>query len=261
MSQNPYAAYSNSDSLPEARTSVLAILSLVSALSCCLSFLAPFLGGFALLRISGSGGRRKGAGLAISGIIIGLIITVIEIFLIMGAVSMAQQAAGFFAPFAQKIIADDPTALRSAVSPTLKAQVTDAEWTRFKREVTAELGTLQPPAGNLFELFKQYGELGQLMNNNQRGGNMIPVPLFGDKGKGVLWVHLPQNARVQTPNANNGGTPTDGILAIAENFSVVLPSGKEVWLVPQTSLPTPGTNPLLPPPNPSEPTSPKPSGV
>jgi hypothetical protein len=233
MSQNPYAAYGNpNEPLPEARTSVLAILSLVTALSCCLSFLAPFLGGAAILRIGGSGGRRKGSGLAISGIIIGLVITALEVFFIVGAWSLANQATAVFTPISQKIIADDPSSLRNAVSPTLKTDITDAEWTRFKSEISAELGTLQPPPTSLLELFKQYGEVGKLMQNQQAGANAFPIPLVGDKGKGILLIHLPRNTRVKTTSASGPGSPAAAILAEAENFSVILPSGAEVWLVP-----------------------------
>lgn len=264
MSQNPYATYGNTtDTAPEARTSVLAIMSLVTALSCCLSFLAPILGGIAILRISGSGGKRKGSGLAIAGIIIGLVVLAIEIFFIIGAWSLANQATAIFTPISQKIIADDPSSLRNAVSPTLQAEITDADWARFKGDIAAELGTLKPPATSLIELFKQYGEVGQMMNN-QQGSNAMPIPLIGDKGKGVLMVHMPRNSRVRTPNAGSGGSPASEIMAIADNFSVLLPSGTETWLVPPDrsglKLPTPKpTTPKLDAPKPAE--SPRPSGV
>jgi hypothetical protein len=265
MSQNPYANYGDvSGDQGEGRTSVLAIMSLVASLSCCLSFLGPILGGIALLRISGSGGRRKGAGLAISGIIIGLAITALEVAFVVGAISMAQQGAAFMAPFSERIIAADPTALRDSVSPTLKAQITDADWARFKKEVTDELGTLQPPAQNIIELIGQYKEVGQIMGNQGNGNNnQIPVPLVGDKAKGVLMVHMPmRGARVRPPSAGGKGTPAAEVLMQAENFSVLLPSGKEVWLVPPErlqSLPPAPTPPSQPAP-PAE-GEPQPNGV
>ena len=84
MTQHPYAeSTAGADVFPEAeRTSVMAILSLVCSLICCipgLGILGSLLGVFALIGIGGSRGRVGGKGLAISGIIIGILMTVIWI--------------------------------------------------------------------------------------------------------------------------------------------------------------------------------------
>lgn len=261
MSQNPYATSSNiSDPVSQPRTSVMAILSLVSSLICCipgLGAIAAILGGIALLRISGSNGRRTGVGLAIAGIVIGLIVSLIWVFAALGAVSVLDKAGKLFVPIIQTVSTDDPAAMRAAVSPTLNTAITDADWKRFKAAIDDELGTINYKNVSAFELIKQYGEVGKLMQS-QQGTNAIPIPLLGDKGKGVLLVHMPRGGTVHTPGPNGQGSPASEILAIATNFSVLLPSGKEVWLVPQDRIATPAPTPALPP---APPAAPKPDGV
>lgn len=261
MSQNPYATFGTTEAAPQARTSVMAILSLVSSLICCipgLGAIAAILGGVALLRISGSNGRRTGVGLAIAGIIIGLIVSLIWIFAAIGAKSVLDKAGQLFTPIVQTVATEDSAAIRAAVSPTLSTAITDADWKRFKGAITDELGTINYKNVNAFELIRQYGEVGKLMQN-QQGTNAIPIPLFGDKGKGVLLVHMPRgNTTINTPGPNGQGSPASEILAIATNFSVLLPSGKEIWLVPEDRLPAPGATPALPP---AAPDAPKPNGV
>lgn len=231
MSQNPYATYGMPDESVPARTSVLAILSLVSSLICCipgLGALGAVLGGLSLIRIGSSNGRRTGKGLAITGIVIGLIVSILWVFIFIGASATMAQAAKIFQPMVQAATAPDAATLRAKVSPTLANVLTDADFANFKAKIDAEIGAVQPPPTGMIAFFKQYGEVGQLMQNQQPGQNAMPIPLIGDKGKGVLWVHMPRGGNVQV---RPGTTPGDEMLGIAINFSVLLPSGEEVFLV------------------------------
>jgi hypothetical protein len=268
MSQNPYAAYNEpTDSVAQARTSVAAILSLVCSLICCipgLGAVAAVLGGVALLRISGSNGRRSGVGLAIAGIVIGLLVTMGWGFFAIGAMSVYEKAGKFFMPMIQTVASDDPAKMRAAVSPALAATATDADWKRFRDAIKGELGDVSTKNVNLIQIFKGYGEVGQLMQNKGNNDNAIPLPLVGDKGKGVLLVHLPRNTTVRTPGANGPGSAGDEVLSMCVNFSVILPSGKEEWLVPKDQMPgSPRANPpaLPAPTQPAPPDNPKPSGA
>lgn len=268
MSQNPYAAYNEpTDTLTQTRTSVLAILSLVCSLICCipgLGAIAAVLGGVALLRISGSNGRRSGVGLAIAGIVIGLIVTMLWGFFAIGAMSVYEKAGKFFTPMIRTVAQDDPAKMRAAVSPALGAAASDADWKRFRDAIKDELGDVSAKNVNMIQIFKGYSEVGQLMQNKSNNDNAIPLPLVGDKGKGVLLVHLPRNTTVRTPGPNGQGSAGDEVLSMCINFSVIFPSGKEAWLVPQDRMPSsPQVNPpALPAPNaPKPPESPRPEGV
>ncbi|MBY0309320.1 MAG: DUF4190 domain-containing protein [Phycisphaerales bacterium] len=254
MSQNPYATYGEPDLGTQARTSVLAILSLVCSLICCipgLGALAAVLGGVALIRISGSNGRRSGVGLAIAGIIIGLVVTVIWGAVAVGAVTVLDKAGRLFTPIIQTVASDDASRMRAAVSPALAAAATDDDWKRFRAAISSELGDVNPTGTNAVQLIKQYSEVGRLMQGKQGSTNAFPIPLIGDKGKGILMVHLPRNTHVSTPGPNGPGSPAGEVLAMAINFSVLLPSGKEEYLVPPDRAPlAPQNNPApkqLPP--------------
>ncbi|MDP1661330.1 MAG: DUF4190 domain-containing protein [Phycisphaerales bacterium] len=267
MSQNPYEAYGNTtESAPEARTSMLAIASLVSSLICCIPVvtgaLGVILGGIALFRISASNGRRKGVGLAIAGIIVGLVVSFIWLFVAIGAYSGLKQFSALAQPVVDSLNMSDAGKLRSSLNPTLAAQVTDADWASFKSKIEAELGTLEPPT-NPIEFFSSYGKAGQLMSNHRGGGNEIPIPLKGSKGYGMMLIEMPRNS------SNQGTSMSDAILGNALNIGVILPSGNVVYLVDPDALKvgTPATKPALPAPaesaEPAEPAGgdPKPKGV
>ena len=81
--QNPYANDGMSGGYDEyagpERTSALAVLSLILSLACCipgLGLLGAGLGVGALIGISGSRGRVGGKGLAVAGIIVGILVSV-----------------------------------------------------------------------------------------------------------------------------------------------------------------------------------------
>jgi hypothetical protein len=245
MSQNPYAAgYPADPNQIPPRTSVLAIISLVTALLCCIpgfGVLGALLGVVATFRISGSGGRKTGMGLAIAGIIVGIVVSIIWCFVVIGGVAAMKQASQFMTAPVTVMTYSDASKVRATLSTTLSPQVTDAEWARFQSEISAELGVIQPVPTSPWEFFKQYGKVGDLMNGRKQN-NAVPLPLIGDKGSGVLLIHLPQG----NSNVQPSGNPGELFLSMAENFSVLLPSGTEVWLIDPSKVILPSRNPIPP---------------
>ena len=121
MSQNPYAQHDpmsgeGAVDAPE-RTSLLAILSLVCSLLCCLSPVGVLLGIFALIGIGASGGRVKGQGIAVAGLLIGLIFSVLLGFVIVGATQMGTM----FGTLAFKPVGDFMTAVESGDNDAARA--------------------------------------------------------------------------------------------------------------------------------------------
>ncbi|HYD01504.1 MAG TPA: DUF4190 domain-containing protein [Phycisphaerales bacterium] len=250
MSQNPYAAYDPSQPAPEARTSAMAIVSLVCSLLCCIPFitggLAVLLGTVAILRIGGSGGRRKGTGLAIAGLIIGLIVTIVWIIAFALGAAAVQEFNRTTAPFVESMNMADATKLRSALDPNLSSQVTDKDWADFKSQIEAELGTIEPFSGAL-AFIGGYFEAGELLEKHRgsRNKETVPIPVKGTLGYGMMLIELPPGRR------NSGNSAQEAILGNAVNIGVILPSGKTVYLVdpdaPKT-VPAPKPTPQLPPP-------------
>src|SRR5690606_30781566 len=134
MSENPYAQpgpqYADTAGPPDARTSVLAVLSFISGLAglvlCCIpviGLLGVLFGVPALLSISMSRGRKRGTGLAVTGVVLGLLGAGIGAALYFGisrgAAWMAQQAevmAHVEAQDVQKVQAEFATAAQGEVT-------------------------------------------------------------------------------------------------------------------------------------------------
>jgi hypothetical protein len=228
MSQNPYAANLDNPLAEPPRTSILAISSLVTSLICCipgLSVIGTLLGVVAMFRISSSNGRRRGTGLALAGIILGILVSLAWVMMAIGAVSAAKEFSRSMGQMVNVLKAPTADELRNGLAPALGAKVTDEKWNAFKAEIEAEIGTFKPIPDNVMGLLQAYGQVGQPMQNFKEQ-NAMPVPLLGTKGNALLVLQF-------TP----GGTPAapdDNLLQIflkqARGLYVELPSGKKVVL-------------------------------
>ena len=263
MSQNPYAAYNTNEPMPEARTSMLAILSLVCSLICCipgLSILGTLLGAVAILRISGSNGRRKGTGLAIAGIVIGLFISVCYIGGYAALSTGIKQMMGVGAVVTENIDSTDAAALRKKLPADVADRLPDAQWQAFRSQIDAEIGTpLEPLPNNPFSYMSQlmtaFSEHGQASGNGPRrrgsqSADLPPVPLKGPKGVGVMLIEL-------------DGDPlpdTDGNLSILRQVTVYTGSGKTIKLFLEPGETTPSIPaPTTPKRKPADRTQPEPA--
>lgn len=242
---NPYANDADSfhDHDGPQRTSALAVVSLVMSLICCipgLGLLGAALGVVALLGIGRSRGRVGGKGMALAGIIVGVLMTVAWISFAATAVSGLKKAAEqFYAPLNQmmtEIEAGDYNAARTAFPGAPIASATDEQFEAFRAAYQAELGSFDSIPTDLMEIFNMYMAVGQQMQGMQQppGGQIViaPVPaVFDGNGPTIMIV------RIDTGQANGSNDPIVDI-------TVLLPDGSEISLVPQSLNAAPATPPL-----------------
>lgn len=229
------------------RTSVLAILSLICAVICIIpgaGLLAIIFGVSALVGINASRGRVGGTGLAVSGLVLGLVVT-----LLWGAVTFgAFQVLNMFGTYLTQPTSQAMTALeagdfqkaRSMLDPKIAARLTEDDLKRFRAAYQAEMGAFKSiPEG--WDIFAAYGQLGPIMSKvqgQQQARNAIPLPASFEKGTAVLLLEIDQKA---TPRQ---GPPKPGELIPVRNITLFLPSGAVVDLL--TSTPAPAAPPAAP---------------
>jgi hypothetical protein len=245
MSQNAYSQSADLIPPPESRSSVLAILSLVCSLICLipgLGLLGAIMGIAALFSISRSQGAVRGNGMAVTGIIIGLVVTVIWLgILIAGAQFNAVFGRQFVAPVATLVQAmdrGDHATARKSFEPALDAAVTDEQIAAFTAAYQAELGSYKNSPQSLWEMIMAYAQVGPAMQNFQGGGNQIPVPIEFDKGMSVVIIEV---------DPSKGQPPPGGTwVPRAANLGVLTPAGKEIWLIPAPGAPPSPSTPDAP---------------
>lgn len=236
MTNDPYATTADfnehyADSGPP-RTSVLAILSLVCSLICFipgLSAIGSLLGVFALLGISASKGRVKGTGLAIAGIAVGLIVSLLWIG---GAVAIQQGAKQYIkmTDIVKDIDSGSYDSARGQLSTATRPFATDEAFDAFKAAYEADAGQFQGSPQGLMDLFKALGQLGQAQDPNTApsrpyGTNQAPVP--GNFQNGPRWVFV----------AINPDQPNDaGTFRALDNVGVWLSDDSIIWLVDPATL-------------------------
>ncbi len=206
MTNDPYASSADfnehyADAGPP-RTSVLAILSLVCSLICFipgLSAIGSLLGVFALLGISASKGRVKGTGLAIAGIAVGVVVSLIWF----GIAIAAQKGASQYISFGQVISDVDAgsyDAARGQLVNAARPLATDERLAAFKAEYEADAGSIQGwPSGfvQVFQDFMSLGKAGQQPDNSRIPyGDPIPLPGRFDNGVRIVWVILDQGGQL-----------------------------------------------------------------
>ena len=243
---NPYANDASGFdeySEPE-RTSALAVTSLVMSLICCIpgfGLIGSALGVVAMLGIGKSRGRVGGKGMAMAGIIIGVLMTVAWVSFFAMSVSALKQAADeFFVPandLMTEIEAGNFDAARAAFPNAPIANTTDEQFEAFRAAYQSEVGAFESIPTGLVDIWTMYLEVGQQMQGFQQpaGGQVILVPVparFDVSGPTVILV------RLDPMQQNTGDNPITDI-------AVVLPDGSELSLMPQ-SLPALPFVPALP---------------
>ncbi len=264
MNANDFDGVDAGDSdlaLAPQRTSVLAILALICAVICIIpgtGLLAVIFGISALVGINSSRGRVGGTGLAVSGLVLGLIVTMIWGALTFGGLQFLSYFSGpMMQPARQSLTAIDAGDFKNArtgFTPQAGAAVTDEQFQKFRTAYQAELGSFQniPQGWDLIAAYSQLKPiLQQAQNQIQSQGNqqIIPVPAAFDKGIAVLLLHVNQQAAAKARPA--GKKPQIGDVFPVENLVIVTPAGSVIELMPQSSP----TNIQTPPPAPSAGTS------
>jgi len=201
MSQNPYAhpgqfGIDGGDEIPPrpARTSILAVFSLVCSLICCipgLGLVGSVLGIGALVGISSSKGRVGGKGLAIAGVVIGLIVTTLWVFGAYGAASIAARLMKYEGVVTALEQGDVPAA-RAFLSPSADGAVPDERLAEFAAAIRSDWGGFSRGPKGLLEMVRWYWD-------------DPSTPVLIETAQGDLGMHA--NALFPLPLAMDGGRP------------------------------------------------------
>lgn len=266
------------------RMSFLAIASLATGLVCCLPLvplLGFFLGVLSLWFIGRSNGRLSGKGLAIAGIVLGLLFTALQV----GALIGGQQVISVFVrsgtQAVQPIDQGDIKGTRDLLTPGASALLTDDEIRDFSARIKARFGAFKGSPQGLWEFLTNYSKFGQAMtvlqtqagrSGQNKAGPGDPVPLIFRFDNGLVFVALV----IDPAGRSSSSSPFAGTLS---NIGFSDEQGNFDWLVPLgahgagSTLPapgapalpsgsgTPGTPPGTPSGTPSTPAAPdKPAG-
>lgn len=229
MSNNPYAHPQTPEFLPDEatlpqRVSTLAILSLVFAITCVLAPIGLILGGAALISISRSRGQLRGTGLAVTGIVIGLVCSLLLVGTGIGANYAVNMAVTPADKALQAIEAGNWTAARAEMAGPA-ASVTDDELLQFRDAYQGDYGSYQSLPRGVFRVLADANDPRmQAMSQVMRlyPGNRS-LPLLGTFDQGTAPVIVVMETM--------GGPP------VPANIGIVRPDGSLLWLVDPSAGP------------------------
>lgn len=244
MSEQP-STYGNPDvqlyQEPE-RTSILAILSLVfGVIGCCggvTSILGIPMAVLAMFGISRSKGRVGGMGLAIGGLVVGLLTIALWIGIFFGLGGMMKVAITQFGATTEAILTDvqngDFEAARKNFA-TPGDQTSDDEFISFAAAYTTDLGQYVSMPDGFGELVNGYMAVGPLIQPYQNRQGFVPMPAQFDTGW-VLVIYV-MDPSGQGPVGSNG-------MPLPEQLILVGPDGTEYMVPPgANSVASPGSDP------------------
>jgi hypothetical protein len=251
MSSNPYAQPETYDTgyAEPARVSGFAVTSFVLSLICCIpgfGLIGAILGGVAIVRISQARGRLAGRGLAIAGLVIGLLVTMLWVGVAVGA---AQTMAQFqvYGDTLRALDQRDYNRVREMLTPSVAAAATDDRLEEFRAAVENEWGSYQRLPRGLAEWATSYSQTIQQFSRQQQqhpqtvGNSPLPLPAYFDNGLAMILFTLdPRNV---SPHG----------AAQSSNLAVFDQQGTPIWLVPPGApAPTPVAPPVPAPQPPTE---------
>ena len=217
--RNPYADDGGYDDLagPE-RTSALAVLSLILSLVCCipgLGILGAGLGVGAMIGIGGSRGRVGGKGLAIAGIIVGILVSVAWIGGYVFFQATMGQILSRTGAIAEALDTGDYGSFRTmTLSPA--SELSDEDYDAFVAEYQSQLGSYDAVPESVFEWIGNFGDptIGQAMQGLALPPGALPLTAYFDNRT---------TAVILVPAA--GGDPS-----IPTDMIYLLPDGSTVTL-------------------------------
>lgn len=253
MSRNPYAQPEPFGAGPDEyvepqRVSMLAVTSFVLSLICCIpgvSLIGAILGGLAIVRISQAGGRLSGRGLAIAGLVLGLLFTMLWVGLTVGA-GRAFNELAMVGQTMEAIDQRDYVRARQNLTPAAEAVATDTRLEEFRAEINAEWGSYQRMPRGLGEWFSAYFQV--MQRAGQQGVQFgtrpgeLPVPVYYDNGQ-VLVIFM--------TDAAAGASP--GGMALFSDIIVYDQQGNPMSLIPPGTVPPRRQRPAAPPAGPVDP--------
>jgi hypothetical protein len=249
MTRNPYAHTETFEAEPVSpRVSVLAVASLVFGILCCVptfGLIALILGGAGMVAISRSEGRLTGRGLALAGMILGLIgtiFTAVAGFITLQGVAQVQSLSGSYSFVEQK----DYKHFRELLTTSASQQLTDDQIEEFHQKVNAAWGKNIGATKGLGEFISGYQAIlprmqGMQPTSSSGQGVAFPVPMRFEKGTAPAVIELDGQQKTTR------GTPA------IDNIMVMDQGGQAIWLIPPAggsrapsvppTLPAPGTPP------------------
>lgn len=219
------------------RTSLLAIFSLIFSLICCvpgLGVLAVLLGVFGLVAIGRSKGRLEGTGLAVSGIVVGVLVSALWIIALLGVRAMLGVYTG--APSRIMMAIESAQAdfgeARSGMSTSVS--VSDEQFGAFRAAYREQLGAFRGTPQSIAELVQDWTQVGPLMQSYRGQNDAMPVPGRFEKGMGVIVIVFDPSAPPRPGSA----------MPEPKNIIVLTPDGRSVTLLPEgggaATAPEPG---------------------
>jgi hypothetical protein len=193
------------------RLSIAAVLSLALALTCFIPMtgaLAVVLGTTALFLIGRSQGRLGGRGLAIGGIVVGLIVTGLWIGMAIGVSSVLRSGAAVARTLFTALERDDLTAARAMFHRSADADLLDDDLRGFSVSTRTAVGDFVSAPVGLWDAMTTY--LGAISRNpvtpadleHLGGPTQFPVVVRFTRGVGVLYLALETPAGVDPFSGN-----------------------------------------------------------
>jgi len=242
MTQSPYAHLTGELEPLPTRTSVLAILALIIAivsivpLFCAIpgsGALAVIFGGGALLLINRERGRLSGTGLAATGIVLGMIVTVVQVVAVMMVTWGLQKGNAFIAPVDTSMRAlesGDLVGARTMLSEASSARVTDEMLADFAKQYQSAAGTYKGTPTSLLQWVNSWIEGVEAMKNKRQWDNTIPLPARFSRGAAMLAITM-------DPKEFEKDRGAKGVVLPVLNIGVITIDGKEAWLIDPATLP------------------------
>lgn len=184
------------------RTSILALLSMISSLICCipgLSVLGTFMGIGAIISIGGSNGRLGGRGMAWTGIIVGVLVTMLWGGLAIGAGRAWKEFQGLLTNMNTEIASmesGDFDAARKMLTTQAATDTTDEAFTEFVEAYQADYGKLGEQDLSLGGMMSSFAAAGPVFQNYS-GSAMIPM-VYHTPGGPIVFVVVANQMDLQS---------------------------------------------------------------
>ncbi len=222
MDPNPYGDAGTLTSIhnePD-RTSITSIVSVVCSLVCCLPIvpmLGVALGAIALVGIHRSKGRVGGKGLAVTGIVLGIFCTVLQlggVYLLDAGLRFMVREGNTVGRALTDLEADRFDAARSILAGPLGA-MTDQELGAFRDAYVADAGLFISTPQSSWDLLGGFAQHDQLTKPYQNRPGIMPVTASFANGTGVVVVVTDPSGR--TPTAGGTRVPVIDLLVVSPN--------------------------------------------
>lgn len=263
MSQNPYAQI-GSDSgsqfpygpdfapaRPE-RTSVMAIIALVFAICGCVcpililpGPIAMAIGGLAILLIAMSGWQKRGIGLAITAICLGLLQCVVVALAFFGVYQpvMGGWRSAVVGPLGQMLTnvdKGDTAAAKTALTPHAQTLITDEALLDFAKRYQSHMGKFKEfPSGpvDIWQAYKRVAPAFRALDDGSgqpNTQNIIPLPGVFEKGEALVIMQLDQGQMQKHRSRTSTGPATSTTTGTAQPAPPSNPTGQ--WQMPVLNI-------------------------